>query len=222
MEKQITNQSSSNHTATQIFRFEFGSDENIFSVSFKGVLPEQEIRCVLKATGAHPYECCGDSIRSCLEAHHLSYSDFSFHKKQIGHPAVMALIGKMLHGTSCGSIDQWIGSADSYYAVMDHQHRAGRNRYEGCYFVMSRTPGRQDCGYAYHIIGQLFQCDTTSGREQSYFAIRQNKDRNHLHTIDETDGEPILATFGCVDMTRLLMNIGSITTGQQAADLANR
>lgn len=221
MEKQI-NQTSGNGAAAQTYRFEFGSDENIFSVSFKGVLPEREIRCMLEAAGAHPYEDCGDSIRSYLEAHHLSYSDFSFRKRQMGHPAVMALISKMLHGTSCSSIDQWIGSADAYYAVMDHQHRAGISCYEGCYFAMSRTPARQDGGYAYHVIGQLFQCNTGSGREQSYFAIRQNKDRNHLHTIDETDGEPVLATFGCVDMAKLLMHMEDITTGQQAADLANR
>lgn len=87
---------------------------------------------------------------------------------------------------------------------------------------MSRTPARQDGGYGYHIIGQLFQCDTAIGREQSYFAIRQNKDRHHLHTIDETDGEPILATFGYVDMAKLLMQMGDVATGQQAAELANR
>lgn len=221
MEKQ-TNQTSGNAAAVQTYRFDFGTDRDICTVSFKGVLPEQEIRCILEAAGAHPYGDCGHSIQSCLEAHHLSYSDFSFHKKQIGHPTVMDLIGKMLHETSCSSIDQWIGSADAYYSVMDHQHRAGSGCYEGCYFALSRTSARQDSGYEYHVIGQLFQCDTGSGREQSYFAIRQNKGRNHLHTIDETDGEPVLATFGCVDMAKLLINIGSITTGQQAADLANR
>lgn len=221
MEKQ-TYKTSGNGAAAQTYRFEFGTDGDICTVSFKGVIPEQEIRCLLEAAGAHPYECCGDSIHSCLEAHHLSYSDFSFRKKQMGHPAVMALIGKMLHETSCGSIDQWIGSADAYYAVMDHQHRAGISCYEGCYFAISRTPARQDGGYAYHIIGQLFHCDTGSGREQSYFAIRQDKDGHHLLTIDETDGEPVLATFGCVDMAKLLMHMEDITTGQQAADLANR
>lgn len=221
MKKQI-NQTSGNGAAAQTYRFEFGSGENIFSVSFRGVLPEREIRCILEAAGAHPYGDCGDSIHSCLNAHQLAYSDFSFHQKQLEHPAVMTLIGNMLHGTSCGSIDQWIGSSDAYYAVMDHQHRAGRSCYEGCYFAMSRTPAKQGGRYEYHIIGQLFQCDTASGREQSYFAIRKNKDGHHLLTIDETDGEPVLATFGCVDMAKLLMHMEDITTGQQAADLANR
>lgn len=221
MEKQI-NQTSGNGAAVQTYRFAFGSDGDICTVSFKGVIPEQEIRCLLEAAGAHPYEDCGNAILSCLNAHQLAYSDFSFHQKQLEHPAVMTLIGNMLHDTSCGTIDQWIGSADAYYAVMDHQHRTGISYYEGCYFAMSRTPAKQGGGYEYHIIGQLFQCDTASGREQSYFAIRQNKDGHCLHTIDEADGEPVLATFGCVDMTGLLMNIGSITTEQQAADLANK
>lgn len=221
MEKQI-NRTSGKDAAAQTYRLEFGADGDICTVSFKGIIPEQEIRRMLEAAGAHPYGDCGDSIHSCLEAHHLSYSDFSFHKKQMGHSAVMALIGKMLHDTSCGSIDQWIGSADAYYAVMDHQRRTGNSCYEGCYVAMSRTPARQYGGREYHIIGQIFQCDTASGRTQSYFAIRQDKDGHRLHTIDETDGEPVLATFGCVDMAKLLMNIGSITTGRQAAELANR
>lgn len=50
-EKQI-NQASGNGAAAQTYRFEFGSDENIFSVSFKGVFPEQEIRCILEALAA--------------------------------------------------------------------------------------------------------------------------------------------------------------------------
>lgn len=221
MEKQ-TNQTSGNAAAVQTYRFDFGTDRDICTVSFKGVLPEQEICYILEAAGAHPYEGCGNAILSCLNAHQLAYSDFSFHQKQLEHPAVMTLIGNMLHDTSCGTIDQWIGSADAYYAVMDHQHQTGISYYEGCYFAMSRTPAKQGGRYEYHIIGQLFQCDTASGREQSYFAIRQDKDGHHLLTIDETDGEPVLATFGCVDMAKLLMHMENITTGQQVADLANR
>lgn len=222
MEKQNTNQTYNNATEILKYRFEFGSDECIYSVSFKGIISERYISKILESASTHLYKDCGDFTQSFLYANHLSYSDFNFCKKQIDHPAIMEFSEKLLHNTTCGSIDQWIGSTDVYYGIMDHQHKIGANCYEGCYYAVSRTPFRKTGEYEYHIIGQTFQFDEVSDKEQSYFAIRQNKGRIQLHTLDAADDEPVLTTFGCVDIARLLTHIQTVTTRQQAANLANR
>lgn len=206
----------------QTFRFEIGSDEELYSVSFKGVIPEQEVNRILEVIHMHLHKNCGQFIRSYLDAHHLEYSDFAFHAGLLEHGTIMAFAGCLLHDSSCDCMDQWIGSTDSFYGIMDHQHTRKENCREGRYYAVSRTLCRQKESYDYHIIGQTFQYNELTGSEQSYFAIRQNNDCRHLYTLDETEVRPVLATFGCVDMMDLLIHIGTITTKQQAAGLANK
>jgi len=55
---------------------------------------------------------------------------------------------------------------------------------------------------------QTFGHDAFSKYEWSHFAIRKsNNEYHHLVTLDEEDGCPALAAFGCVDMTGLLIKL---------------
>ncbi len=221
MEKHTAKQ---NHygARAQTFLFEFGTDKELRSVAFKGAIPEPEISHILEAAHAHLYVNCAEAIHSYLDAHSLTYSDFTSGRIRLEHASVMASANSLLHADICECMDKKIGSADIYYGVMDYQHQTDRSCFEGCYYAVSRTSSSQKDPYEYHIICQTFQCNTSDSSEHACFAIRKNEGGPQLRTLDQADGEPVLATFGCVDMLRLLIHIRAVTTKQYAAELANR
>lgn len=204
------------------FHFEFGADEGVCSASFRGVIPELEIRCMLKSLHKQTYTRCTEAIHSYLDTHQLEYWDFNSVRTRLEHDAVMKTADSLLHAGTCECMDKRIGGADCYYSIMDYQRLSGRECCEGCYYAVSRTLSRQEYPYEYHIICQTFQYDVSGCSEHSCFAIRRNEGERCLHTLDHEDGQPILSTFGCVDLMGLLINITETTTKQQAAGLANK
>ena len=223
MKEQCTAQTHK-QASIQTYRFEFGTDETLHAVSFKGVISEPDIRRILETARNTLYEKCGDAIRSYLDSHHREYSDFRSGSTLLDHGTVMEAADHLLYDSSCEIPDGWIGNTDEYYAVIDHRRKTGESC-EGCYFVILRTSSlNQSNPFRYYMIGQKFRYDEPGGKEQSHFAIRQNKEGHHLHTIDKAEGEgdPVLATFGCIDLPSLLSGIRDIQTKEQAASLAHR
>ena len=220
MEKQIT-KDNSRWTHVQTFLFEFSSDEGCFSAAFRGIVPEQEICRMLAAVRAQVYSRCAEAIHSYLDTHHLEYSDFTACRARLDHHAVMKAGESLLHGNACEILDRRTGRVDAYYGIMDYQHQAGSRCCEGCYYAIAKMPSVQNGTYEYHTICQTFNYNECTSREQSHFSIRKG-DGRHMDTLDDVDGYPVLATFGCVDMLRLLAHIQSVTTKEQAAELANK
>lgn len=72
----------------------------------------------------------------------------------------------------------------------------------------------------YNIIGQTFDSNETNSDEYSYFSIRENKDNGLMDNIALSSGEPVLPSFGCVDMTGILLNIDNIQTAEQVTKIA--
>lgn len=204
------------------YRIEFGSDDYLYSVSFKAAAAGLQIHRMLDAARGRLYKNLQESVQSCLEAGCTEYSDFTSNAARLEHDTVMASAARLLHGSSCDSMDRLAGGADEYYSIMDHQRRMNENCGEGCYYAVSRTISGQNGLSEYRVIGQTFQYDIRSGREQSFFAIRKNEGSRQLHTLEHAAGCPVLSPFGCVDMAGLLMNIRSVTTKEQAARIANR
>lgn len=134
----------------------------------------------------------------------------------------MAFADCLLHDNSGNCLDRLAGGAEVYYGIMDHQRRTGGNCCEGCYYAVSRTVSQKNNTAEYHVIGQTFQYDTSSGMEKSFFTIKRNCRNNSMYTLEETAGCLVLSPFGCVDVAGLLVNIHSITTKEQAAKIANR
>ncbi len=222
MKKHLTRQTPPPGTLAQTFLFEFGTGEEIYAVSFKGMIPEPEIRCLLGNTHKHLFQTCEEAIHSYLDTHGLDYSDFVTRKIRPEHHAVMAYADSLLHDGTSQCMDQWIGCADVYYGIMDYQRQTRKDFYEGYYFAVSRTCAGCTPPYKYHVTGQTFWYDSASSSEGSYFAIRKSENGRQLYTLAEEDSQPVLATFGCVDMLCLLIHLKTVTTKQQAADLANR
>lgn len=211
----------SQKAAVQTYRFEFGSDSRIYSVSFKSPsIREPEIRGLLESASRASYEKCGEAIRAYLDSNHLGYSKFTVKEKPTQDRVPTKFADKLLHDPSCTAVDKWIGGTKFYYCVMDYQYWMEDCR-EGCYFAVVRIPSARDGQYEYHVISQTFDHTTFSREERSHFAIRKDDGEHNLITLDEEDGYPVLATFGCVDMMALLINIADVTTKQQAAELAN-
>ncbi|MCI8448119.1 MAG: hypothetical protein HFH30_06920 [Eubacterium sp.] len=206
----------------QACRIEFGSDDYLYSVSFKAAIDRREINRMLYTARSSLYENVPEAIRLYMDTHCLRYSDFTAVAARQEHDTVMAAAGCLLHCSSCDSLDRLARGADAYYGIMDYQHRTGSSCCEGCYCAVSRIVSRQNGTSDCRIIGQIFQYDTSSGREKSFFAIRKNEGRNHMHTLEAAAGCPVLPLFGCVDMAVLLAGICSVTTKEQAARLANR
>lgn len=221
MNKQITNQECK-HAKIQIFRIDFGENGSVFSVSFKAGMHQPEINRLLAAARISLYENIPKAIRRCLDSSCLEYSDFVSGAARLEHEKIMTFANCLLHENSCDCLDRLAGGADAYYGIMDHQCQTGGNCCEGCYYAVSRIVSPKNNTAEYHVIGQTFQYDTSSGGEKSFFTIRRNNGSNSMHTLEETAGCPVLSLFGCVDVAGLLVNINSITTKEQAARLANR
>ncbi len=221
MEKHITKENPCG-APVKTFFFEFGTDEGNYFVSFKGIIPEEEIKHILDAAHTQLYIKCAEAIHSYLDTRHLEYSDFTSGRTRLEHNIAMKAADSLLNDDACIFIDKQACDTNAYYAIMDYQSQNDNGCREGCYYAVSRTLTRQKCSYEYHIICQTFQYGEAGSNEHACFAIRRKEGGNYLRTLDQADGRPVLATFGCVDMLRLLVHIQSITTKQQAADLANR
>lgn len=219
--KTLSTQTSQRAAGQQTYRFEFGSDDRIFSTSFRGALTEPEIRGILESVRNSLYEKCGDAIRAYLDSHNLTYSKFTVKEKLIQVTKPITFADSFLHDPSCDIVDKWIGGTKYYFCVMDCRDWM-EDHCKGCYFVLARFPSEQNGQYEYHVISQTFDHTGFREKEESHFAIRKDDGEHNLVTLDEDDTSPVLETFGCVDLLSLLCNITNFTKAQQAGDLANK
>ena len=125
----------------------------------------------------------------------------------------MKLAELFLHSETCINLDNYTSNADIYYAIIDHQQSDNKGNCEGCYIVVQKTPVLSKCQHKYSIIGQTFSCNETNSDEYGYFAIRVNN-------ITMSSGEPVLPSFGCIDLVSLLLNIDSMQTAEQVVKIA--
>lgn len=209
-------------TAARTYRFCFGTDEDLYTFSFKGSIPETEIHRMLEAMRNALYAECSGAAQSYLDSHRLGYENFNSGRTLLGHNAVMAAASRLLHDASPKELYELARDADEFYAVIDHQKQADECCCKGCCLALSVTSSGQNASHECHIIGQVFQCDESGDHQHSYFSIRQGRPGDCLHTLADEDGYPVIATSGCVDAVALLLNIDSITTPEQAASLANK
>ncbi len=219
MNKQMTKQNY-RKSAMKAYRIEFGSDNYLYSVSFQAAADTPKICELLDAARSCLYENLQEAIRSYLDAHCPGYTGFTSTAARLEHNAVMASADRLLYNSTCTYMDSLSRGADEYYGIMDHQLRMDERRCEGCYYAVSKTSSGQKGISECHIIGQTFQYDTKSDKEQAFFAIRKNAG-DRLHTLQAANC-PVLSPFGCVDLAGLLISLPSITTKEQAAEIANR
>lgn len=204
----------------QTYRLDFGTDEMLYSIYFRGKIPQTEVTKMLKASQNCLYTDMAESILAYLERNHIEYSDFVAKELPLNHKTVMKYTNNLLYSDSCNLIDEQIGDTDIYYGIMDCQQWNEDDCHEGCYSLVKRTISGSEILYRYKIIAQTFYYDKTGDEEQAYFAIRINNDSKKFHNIDAVKGESVIATFGCVDMMELLLNIDVISTSEQTEKLA--
>lgn len=201
------------------YQFRFGSDEKLYTVSFKGIIPEPEICRMLESARMYLYRDCAEAIHSYLDRHSLPYSDFISGSAVLKHSGVMASAGMLLHTASCQDLDKWTGNADICYALMDHQKWI-YSGCEGCCYAVMKTHARYSNDHRYHIIGQTFQYHEPGCTEQAYFAIRTGTGTSCLYNIETNTEYSVLPSFGSVDMINLLLNIRHIHSAGQAEQTA--
>ncbi|MDE6851771.1 MAG: hypothetical protein K2J67_04695 [Lachnospiraceae bacterium] len=202
------------------YRFEVMDDENIYSILFKGKLTEKDAKKMLEMIQNCLYEKMADCIQVYLDKNNIAYSGFVSTKKPLGHNKVMELAELLLHSDRCSGFDSYLGNTDTYYLIADHQKLIAENCCQGCNFVVKRTLSESESLYKYNIIGQIFSCNQDTGDEAGYFAIRKNKDDGLMDNVALSSGETVLPSFGCIDLTALLLNIDSIQTAQQVIEIA--
>lgn len=167
----------------------------------------------------HLYKESPEVIRKYLECHHVKYSRLHSREESLGHDKIMNIADVLLHGSFTDMAADCIMNADNYYAAADHRKMVSRNVCEGCYFAVRKTPYAHNGMYEYRIIGQTFSDNRHDCSPYGYFAVRAAENSRQLHTLDELSGEPVIPTFGCVDIIRLLMNIDIITNSRQVENL---
>ena len=202
------------------YMFEIMDDENIYSSLFNGNLTDEETRKMLESIQNCLYEKIPDAIQMYLDQNNLAYSGFVSTKKPLEHSKVMELAGSLLYPGSNSSLDSYFRNADTCYVIADHQKWISENCCQGCYFAVKIVHPIDKGLYQYHIIGQTFNYDETTGDESGYFAIRTNRNDGYLDNIVISDSEPVLPSSGCIDMLGILLNIDSIQTVEQIEKIA--
>lgn len=204
----------------QSFRFELYSDGTLYSTVFEGNVSQADANRILQEIHSHLYKESSEVIRTYLKSHHISYSKLHSGEIFLEHEKIMTLADVLLHSDSPDTANGHIRDADNYYAVADHQKMTRENVCEGCYFAARKIPCSHSDMYAYRIIGQTFRDNCYGCNSSGYFAIRTAKSNQQFQNLDELSGRPVLPSFGCVDVIRLLMNIDIITTPGQAEEFA--
>lgn len=201
-------------TEPQIYRFEFGCDENIYSTQFTGELPSGADTGILREVRKHLLEDSSKVIWSFLNHNHIGFSHFTSGIKALEQYKVIEQADFLLHSNSCAPIDECLSSPAFYYATMDCQERFTGSHCKGCYYAIKKAAAAHDRIPHYRIIGQTYEDDRDIS--QGYFAIRENRDSLFIFDIAKSSGEPVLPSFGCVDTLNLLMNINHIKAIEQA------
>lgn len=205
---------------SQSFRFELYGNGILYSTVFKGNVSQKDVNRILKEIHGHLYEESSEVIRTYLKSHHMSYSNLHSGEIFLGHEKIMNLTNVLLHSDFPDTVNGHIRNTDNYYAAADHQKMSRRNVCEGCYFAARKIPCSHNGMYAYRIIGQTFRDNRHDCNPSGYFAIRTAKSNQQFQNHNELSGRPVLPSFGCVDIIRLLMNIDIITTPGQAEEFA--
>ena len=202
------------------YRFEIMDDGNIYSISFDAGLTQEETKKMLESVQNCLYEKTAGYIQKYLEQSNIAYTSFVASRKPLTHSKAMKLTELFLHSENCISLDTHTSNADIYYAIIDHQQSDNKGKCEGCYIVAQKTPVLSKCQHKYSIIGQTFSCNETNSDEYGYFAIRVNKDNGLVNNIALSSGEPVLPSFGCIDLPTLLLNIDNIQRTEQVIEIA--
>ena len=202
------------------YRFEIMDDGNIYSISFDAGLTQEETKKMLESVQNCLYEKTAGYIQKYLEQSNIAYTDFVASRKPLIHSRTMKLAELFLHSENCISLDTHTSNADIYYAIIDHQQSDNKGNCEGCYIVFQKTPVLSKCQHKYSIIGQTSSCNETNSDEYSYFAIRESKENELINNITMSSGEPVLPSFGCIDLISLLLNIDSMQTAEQVVKIA--
>ncbi len=202
------------------YRFEIMDDGNIYSISFDAGLTQEETKKMLESVQNCLYEKTAGYIQKYLEQSNIAYTDFVASRKPLIHSRTMKLAELFLHSENCISLDTHTSNADIYYAIIDHQQSDNKGNCEGCYIVFQKTPVLSKCQHKYSIIGQTFSCNETNSDEYSYFAIRESKENELINNIALSSGEPVLPSFGCIDLPTLLLNIDNIQRTEQVIEIA--
>ena len=202
------------------YRFEVMDDGNIYSISFRGKLADEETKKMLESIQNCLYEKAAGCIQTYLEQNNIAYTSFVASRKPLSHSRTMKLAELFLHSETCITLDNYTSNADIYYAIIDHQQSDNKGNCEGCYIVVQKTPVLSKCQHKYSIIGQTFSCSETNSEEYGYFAIRESKENELINNIALSSGEPVLPSFGCIDLPILLLNIDNIQRIEQVIEIA--
>ncbi len=204
-------------TELQTYRFEFGNEEKIYSISFGGRISDAEVRKILEVMHSQPYADCSGAVWTYLEQNKLEYLDFKTGISASRHKDIMSTANILLKSCSCDIIDKQIGGTDNYYVVMDYQKQINACCCEGCYYAVKRMAIKNV--YNYHIVGQTFSSGPNDDIQSGYFAIRTG-DCQQLHDLDIKNDNLIFPAFGCMDMLGVLLNINAIHTAKDAEKIA--
>lgn len=205
----------------QTYKFEFLSDGEKYTTTFKGILSEDDIHNVLKTMQAHLYSESAEVIGMYLREHPIEYSDFHAVEYTIEHHDVMAHAACLLCCTATSWIDRVTGGTENYFSVIDHQKWVWKSVCEGCCLAVKKAAPRHGSISTYNIIGQTFKERLDDTDIQGNFEIRANNGSTNLYSVLQVNA-PVIPTFGCVDMIALLMKIGHIQTREQVLQLTVR
>lgn len=203
----------------QKYRFDFGTDDKLYVIIFKGKIPQAELKGMVSSLQNCLFEKMPEVILLYLKQHHLEYSNYNSIEIPLEKDRILGWAGYLLHSGTYEKVDENLEDADVYYSVMDCQRNTSEGHCEGCYFAVSRLPWGH-YGYQYNTIAQKFSSAKHGLKEQSYFAIRKSDGNGNLLDIAKEEGEPTLPTFGCVDIMALLADIETIKTKEDALKIA--
>lgn len=202
----------------QKYRFDFGTDDKLYAIIFNGKIPQAELKEMVSSLQNCLLEKMPEIILLYLKQHHLEYSNFNSIEIPLEKDRILGWAGYLLHSGTYEKVDGNLEDADVYYSVMDCQKNTSEGHCEGCYFAVQRTAWRNG-EFQHNAIAQTYFYNKKTCDEYGYFAIRKTRG-GILYTIDSLEGEPVLPTFGCVDIMALWADIENINSKEDALKIA--
>ncbi len=204
----------------QKYRFDFGADDKLHTIIFNGKIPQAELKGLLSSLHNCLYEKIPCIIPLYLKQNHLEYSNYNTIEIPLEKDRILGWAEYLLHSDTYEKVDGNLEDADVYYSVMDCQKNTPEGHCEGCYYALNRMSLGND-EFQHNFIGQTFFSGRNGCEETSYFSIRKTRD-GILYTIDSLESEPVLPTFGCVDMMALWADIENINSKENALKTATK
>ena len=96
----------------QKYRFDFGTDDKLYVIIFKGKIPQAELKGMVSSLQNCLFEKMPEVILLYLKQHHLEYSNYNSIEIPLEKDRILGWAGYLLHSGTYEKVDENLEDAD--------------------------------------------------------------------------------------------------------------